>query len=1042
MKIKKIVFIFSVLFIFSFSLHSDDIDLFKVKVPPNVIFLMDNSGSMNTIIFHPDYNPEYNYGGYIEDAPTRLSSTTTITRYVDIDNMRAYTSNDHSVDRVVTVTLYGIRDYGQSVRYDYNYLQWLFFYATDEQINEVSWFSTHGTFDTSDTNVYEDVYTRIQVERKVLQEVVEDIFYTPAFEGLKVEFYKFQEGSDPVGAIRMVPSHSWGWDAAELNNIKNHISNLPANTWTPLAESLSTIYVEYFRECLTGGGRNASVQRICPISNWCQKQFVIITTDGQSSRDDFDNFNWYNAPIRLNHDFDEDERDPQNGSSNYCPLDTCWISNSEGTDYLDDVVYYLAHNDIFPDDPYANLRDQEYGTSELRLKNDQTIFTYTVGFTIDNDLLRETARNGLGKYYTANNYKELKKAIMDALYDIIQRAYAFASFAAPKRSYTFDEKNIGIVAYFIPKIIDGLWEGHLEAYKLDENGYFHLTTDNDGNVIFDPAYKIWDAYNTLNNMSPAERNIKTFTGLNKLTDFNESNWQILQSFLQTSNEIETKEVINFIRGDNGLDHKLGDIFHSTPVMITPPPRWRIYLDSSYEDFYNQYKDREEVVVVGSNGGMLHFFRIEDGKEIYAFIPDEVLPNLKTLALERKHIYGVDGSPSVSDIYHYNTSGEKVWNTILVFGLRQGGNAYYAFDVSDTENPKFLWKFGTNEVKAADYMAETWGTPVIGKIRYEENGNMVDKWVVFLSAGYDREYTSSSKKGKAVFIVDAWTGEIIKMFAFSNSDSNTESTYYTSDSEFSFPFVAEPLVIDKNYDGYMDYMYIANIGGNIFKIDLTQVSKRDWEPEEFFNGTPEQPIFISPTAAYDTSYNLWVFFGTGDRDNIASKDSTGMVVGILDKNDSHTTTLSDLTELTNPFVYNSLEDKYEFSEQTIPETSRGFYRHFNVEGEKLIDPKPFVIIDESDKIPTLIFTTSAPPEQADEDPCSVSNNMFLWMIKINGRNISGSKEGGRVAGGGLVGTKEYVVYQGEGEAGSMSIKDQKTFKIPYSGGLIFWKERKR
>ncbi len=1043
MKKKFILILFSIaLLALNSALFSDDIDLFSVKVPPNVIIQMDNSGSMNTIIFHPNYDPEYDYQGYIYYAPTTLSSTKTITRYVDDDGMVAYTYNNWKVDRVVTVTLYGTLDYGNSVRYDYNYLQWLFFYATPQEIAEVSWFSTHGTFDLSDTNVYDDRYTRIQVERSALSEVVQEVFNLEEFEGLKMEFYKFQEGADPVGGIRMVPSHSWGWTAAELNNILAHLRALPANTWTPLAESISTIYTEFFRECLTGTGANSSVQRTCPVEHWCQKQFIIVMTDGQSSRDDFDNFNWYNAHEHLNQDWDADDRDPRIDDENYCPLDTCWISDAEGTDYLDDVAYYLAHYDIFPDDPYANLSDQEYGTSEKRFKNTQNIYTYAIGFTIDNDLLKATAENGGGEYYTANNYDELVDALMKALYSILQRSYAFASFAAPKKSYTFEDENIGIVAYFVPKVLEGIWEGHLEAYKLDENGYFHLTTDQDGNVIFDPEYEIWDAHDTLNNMSPSERTIRAYTGSTTLTDFTEDNWAVLQGFLDTSSEDETKEVIRYVRGDNGLDHKLGDIFHSSPVIVTSPFKWKTYFDEDYEEFYNNYKDREEIVIVGANDGMLHFFRLEDGKELFALIPDEVLPNLKEMALDSDHIYGVDGSPTVEDIYYYDSSNKKTWRTIVVFGLRQGGEAYYAMDVSDTENPVFLWKFGSNVSEAQDYIAETWGTPIIGKIKYKTGGVVKDKWVVFLSAGYDEDYDSTSKKGKALFIVDAWTGDIIKMFAYDPStSSNSETAYYTDDENFSYPIVGEPLVIDTNYDGYMDYIYVGNIGGNIYKIDLTNPDRTEWEPVLFFDGEDDQPIFISPTAAYDTSYNLWVFFGTGDRANITDDDSTGMIVGVIDKNDNHTTDLSELTELVNPLIYNSAEDQYEFAEQTIPETSRGFYRRFDIEGEKLIEPKPLVITDKEDNIPTLIFTTTAPPEDTD-DPCEVINNMHLWMIKVNGNVISGSKEGGRVAGGGLVGSNEYVIYQAEGETGSISLKDQKTFDIPFAGGMIFWKERRR
>ena len=35
----------------------DDTALFSTQVPPNVILLVDNSGSMNHIVWHPEYEP-------------------------------------------------------------------------------------------------------------------------------------------------------------------------------------------------------------------------------------------------------------------------------------------------------------------------------------------------------------------------------------------------------------------------------------------------------------------------------------------------------------------------------------------------------------------------------------------------------------------------------------------------------------------------------------------------------------------------------------------------------------------------------------------------------------------------------------------------------------------------------------------------------------------------------------------------------------------------------------------------------------------------
>ncbi|MBW1683371.1 MAG: hypothetical protein JRJ83_18515 [Deltaproteobacteria bacterium] len=55
--------------------------------------------------------------------------------------------------------------------------------------------------------------------------------------------------------------------------------------------------------------------------------------------------------------------------------------------------------------------------------------------------------------------------------------------------------------------------------------------------------------------------------------------------------------------------KLGDIVHSTPVSVSKPPDnyHIIYSDESYQAYYDAFKDRETVIYVGSNDGMLHAF---------------------------------------------------------------------------------------------------------------------------------------------------------------------------------------------------------------------------------------------------------------------------------------------------------------------------------------------------------------------------------------------------------------------------------------------------
>jgi hypothetical protein len=36
---------------------ADDTEIFAVRVDPNVLIIIDNSGSMNEVVYHKSYNP-------------------------------------------------------------------------------------------------------------------------------------------------------------------------------------------------------------------------------------------------------------------------------------------------------------------------------------------------------------------------------------------------------------------------------------------------------------------------------------------------------------------------------------------------------------------------------------------------------------------------------------------------------------------------------------------------------------------------------------------------------------------------------------------------------------------------------------------------------------------------------------------------------------------------------------------------------------------------------------------------------------------------
>ena len=86
-----------------------------------------------------------------------------------------------------------------------------------------------------------------------------------------------------------------------------------------------------------------------------------------------------------------------------------------------------------------------------------------------------------------------------------------------------------------------------------------------------------------------------------------------------------------------------------------------------------------------------------------------------------HRYYVDGQITVGDVNF--GGGDSDWHTILVGGMGGGGKGYYALDITDPVNPKYLWEFTDAN------LGYTFGNVSINKL---PNG----EWAVLFSSGYN------------------------------------------------------------------------------------------------------------------------------------------------------------------------------------------------------------------------------------------------------------------------------------------------------------------
>jgi hypothetical protein len=187
---------------------------------------------------------------------------------------------------------------------------------------------------------------------------------------------------------------------------------------------------------------------------------------------------------------------------------------------------------------------------------------------------------------------------------------------------------------------------------------------------------------------------------------------------------------------------IGDIINSTPVVVGFPPFW--YPFDGYRDFARNL-NREPMIYVGANDGLLHAFRLADGVEQWSFLPHNLQakldkandPLFDRCAPEYCHQYYVDGNPIAADVYaDFFGNIAKEWRTVLMVGEREGGQAYFALDVTsgksvdDPDPTRYLWEFTDSQ------LGETWGDPAIERVAIKDvNPGIETAWGAYFGSGY-------------------------------------------------------------------------------------------------------------------------------------------------------------------------------------------------------------------------------------------------------------------------------------------------------------------
>jgi len=687
--------------------------------------------------------------------------------------------------------------------------------------NYLNWYNATG----GGTGTTTTTMSRLQVVQNVFSDLIDSI------SSINIGVMRFDRDAgtndDTDGGYFIMPMQALS--DANRADYKNAVNALTANGYTPLAETLYEAYLFYNGGAVDYGdssepGVNVSgvldptdtTHYNSPVDYQCQKNFVILLTDGEPTQDTGADAKIAGLP----------------GFSAITGGSTCTGS------CLDELADYMHSSDC-----------------STAFSDTQNVITYTIGFATNQALLNDAATKGGGDYYTANDAAQLTNAFTNIITEILAVNTTFTAPAVSVNAFNrFIHNNELYYALFRPASTPK-WAGNVKLYKLDSSGTNPVVVDANGDPAVDDNTGIFKASATsfwtpLADAPDGEdvdiggaasklalpRTIYTYTGagapsnttLTSTHALSETNSAVTKTMLGNAamTDARRSQILQWARGVDVLDddsdsfvddarRSIGSMIHTKPVLIT---------------YGGTANAPDMTLFAGSNEGYLHAINTSDGTEIFSFVPQELLPELATFFDDNgadAHPYGLDGALTywINDandngvLYDTNNTLETGEFIYLYQGMRRGGSNYYALDVTNRSAPVLKWIINGGSGDFSE-LGQTWSGATKAKIKL----NGTDKDVLIFGGGYDvnqdsNALASDDSIGRAIYIVDANTGAKIWQAgpAGTGNASGGNPNLILSGMTNSIP--SDIRVIDIDDDGYADRMYVGDTRAQLWRFDI-------------------------------------------------------------------------------------------------------------------------------------------------------------------------------------------------------------------------------
>ncbi|MBN6775066.1 pilus assembly protein [Pseudomonas granadensis] len=815
---------------------SDSPLLSAAAVPPNVMLLIDDSGSMNSIIYAAGFDPNVNRtparqcnaflglcsalnAPQITGDPVFLSS---LPNSGCSGGAYAFYNNSPAPLCLKLPDPVG----NENTRYSGDYISYIVSLAISNGTRD---FTTGAIPNDYRMNVARNVSTALVSSNRTLRMGLAT--FNPA-----TSTNPGNGGFIPRAITDLSPvagSVTQAQADTNYNALISSINGLNAVANTPLAESYYEI-TRYMRGIAPFYNGTPSTYT-SPIQYRCQKNYGVVITDGLPT---YDRTFPTNDPLGGNRlpNWDGVNNDGDNLSG-----------DGEGdTLYLDDIAKFAF--DIDMRSTGTDAAGKSWNAVDFPKQN---MNTYTVGFAADNDMLSDAASYGQGRYYQATDSSGLNAALSSALSDITSKAGSGGAGVASSSSLssgssfyqtTYDPKD---------------WRGTIRSFGFTSAGTVNTSSaqwSTDTTIVPSATAPTYQSWNTVSNAP-----ISLAFG-----NFSPAQQTILNQGLPTG--ITGNDLVEWSKGTNKAGLKvrsvlLGDIINSPLVLASPSDKTASDLsaDTSYTTYLaTKAANMNTSLVVNANDGFVNVINSANGTRRYAYMPSSVLPSLRLIADTNyvngvSHKFLVDGQVGVFDVQSGTT-----WKTLAIGGTGAGGKSFYGlqlFDASAGNVIRALWEVSApvaaSSANAFNDLGYAYARPEVARLA---DG----RWAAFIANGY-----GSNSGVAALYVLDVRDGSLIKKIVIDSA----ETTNGLSSVE-----------LRVNSSNVVQAAYGGDLKGRMWKFDLSATAPESWgvafagKPLFTAPGGATQPITAQPLLADNPQGGKQVFFGTGKFNETADKSN--------------------------------------------------------------------------------------------------------------------------------------------------------------------------